>query len=135
MTKREEIMSAIISLLRATDGIDHVERSLLKAYDMEETPVIVVHRGDETVNDKMIGVVDRKMDLRITVICRGENPEVAVDNLLAIAHPVLMTASIPDVMEMSESGSDEPKYADRPTDGCFVQSHYSVLYRTYRNTL
>ena len=58
MTKREEIMSAVIALLNATDGIEHVERSLVKAYSAEETPVVVVHRGDETVNDRMIGAID-----------------------------------------------------------------------------
>ena len=135
MTKREEIMKAIISLLKATEGIDHVERSLVKAYDMDETPVVVVHRGAETINNQLIGVVNRTMDLRITVICRGDNPEVAADDLMGIVHPVLMSASLPDVMDLSEDGSDEPKYADRPTAGCFVQSHYSVLYRTAGNTL
>lgn len=135
MTKREEIMEAVISLLKKTNGIGHVERSLVKAYDAEETPVVVVHRGDETVSNRMLGAVDRTMDLRITVICRGDNPEVAADNLMGIIHPVLMTASIPDIIEIAETGSDEPKYAERPSDGCFVQSHYSVLYRTFQNSL
>lgn len=135
MTKREEIIRAIITLLRSKEGIEHVERSLVKAYDTEETPVVVVHRGAETVGNELIGAIDRTMDLRITVICRGDDPEVAADNLMGIVHPVLMTASLPDVMEISETGSDEPKYADRPTAGCFVQSHYSVRYRTQPNTL
>ena len=135
MTKREEIMSAVIALLNATDGIEHVERSLVKAYSAEETPVVVVHRGDETVNDRMIGAIDRTMDLRITVICRCENPEVAADDLMGIMHSALMTAPIPGIIEIAETGSDEPKYAERPSDGCFVQSHYSVLYRTNPNNL
>ena len=135
MTKREELIAALIQSLSGLPDICPVYRSREQAFSHEELPVLVVSRGKESVNDQNLGYVDRTCEVLVSVFSRGNDPEIEADNVLEKIHPLVMTFNGHDILSIDEIGTDQPDYEFFDDNLCRVTVHYAIRYRTIPNTL
>ena len=135
MTTRETLIAGLLSELADVEGMPMTERSLSSGYAREEGNVIIVHRGGEDPDYSQICVVDRTCEILVTVLGRGSVPEVEVDGVLALVHPVVMAYSASNLMQVDEVRTGAPRYADEDLSSCAVTVTYTFKYRTQPNTL
>lgn len=137
MTLREVFIENLIAILNAAPGLQSkVERSIVTAFDREEGSVLVVHRGAEAAPDaSKCGVVDRTCEILVSVVARADAPDKAADELLEIAHPLVMAFTGQEIIDVWEGQTDAPKFSDADSAAGLITVHYLVKYRTRPNTL
>src|SRR5471032_1040067 len=109
----------------ALTALARVERSVIDAMDLDDRAVIVAHRGGERKREEVIGYVDRFCELLITIVTRDSKPDVLADQILEIAHPLVVGLTGPqliDIEEMDES-TDPPVYAANNGSLCLCTTH------------
>ena len=135
MTKREELIAALIQSLSDAPDICPVYRSREQAFSHEELPVLVITRGKESVNDRNLGYIDRTCEVLVSVFSKGNDPETEADTVLEKVHPLVMTFSGYDILSIDEIGTNEPDYEFFDENLCRVMVRYAIRYRTTPNTL
>lgn len=139
MTSRETIIQNLLALFRdMPDFPAKVERSLIRAYTREESPVLVIHRGTETADYGMYGVVDRTCEIMVSILIRGQNPEQEADEIMEIVHPAMMAYTVDptvEILDVSEGMTEAPVFAREDRSAVMLTTRYQIKYRTQPNTL
>lgn len=136
ITLREKHVQSIYQSVLAIDPMPAlVDRSVVNAWSVEDSDVVVVHRGKELPDENMIGVTDRLCEVLISIVTRHPIPEQRADELMEKIHPVIMQYTADGVTDMSEGETDAPKFADPDGRVCMITAHYRLIYRTTGNSL
>ena len=132
-TKREQILTAIVTALASTVGVSgRVYRSRVTAVQRAESPAIVVEPiSDTPTQNTSLPTLDWRMRVRVSVITRGDVPD-------QLADPVIESMHSKMVADLTLGGlaidvqPDEVTFnlfdADQPAGVIF--NDYIVQYRT-----
>lgn len=139
-TKREQLVEAVYQALKASPALQALgvvfSRSIFAALDMREKKrVLVVHHGKERTGEESSAQIDRRATLIVTIVTRDPNPDSLSEEALALAQPVVMTFSHPDLIDIDELGTDEPSYDHLGSVVSARAIHFSLFYRTSRDSL
>lgn len=131
-SKREQIISAIVSSLAGTTGVGtRIYRSRVEAFSRNEAPAIVVEGGRETAATISDSKLDWTMDVLVAIYARGIIPDQAADPVRVSAHAKLMADRtlgglamniIPTLMEPQLEAADQP--------ALWMVCTYEIRYRT-----
>ena len=136
MTLRETFIQELMALLAAAPAFPaQVERSLSVAFSREESPVLVIHRGDEGVDGDLSDEVIRECQILVSVITRSDVPDQQADSVMEVAHPLLMSYKAEALLGIWEDGSKAPMFANTDSQACMLTTQYRVQYRTDRLSL
>lgn len=136
MTLRESYIQGLLVLLRTTPGFPaSVERSISIAFTREESPVLVVHRGAEALENSLGDDTDRQCDILVSVISRSNSAEMDADNIMAVAHPLIMGYAAVGVVLVEETGTNAPLYSNTDGMACMLTARYKIHYCTHRLSL
>lgn len=136
MTARESYIQGLIAMFSAASGFPAlVERSVSIAFSREESPVLVVHRGAETPDNSKMGVTDRSCEILVSVITRSDTPDKDADDILEVAHPLVLGYMAAGLIDVNEVATEAPRYANTDGQACMITVRYLFLYRTDRDSL
>jgi hypothetical protein len=136
MTLRESYIQALLDLFRDASGFPATpERSLKAAFSREEGTIIVVHRGKEFQEDAVLGYADRHCEVLVSVISRDEAPDRVADDVMEIAHPLIMNFCSEKLVDVVEGPTDQPLFSNVDPSACVVTTHYVLRYRTQSDSL
>ena len=136
MTLREIFIQELMALLAAAPAFPaQVERSLSVAFSRDESPVVVIHRGDEGVDGDLSGEVIRECQILVSVITRSDVPDQQADSVMEAAHPLLMSYRAEALLGIWEVGTKAPMFASADSQACMLTTQYIVQYRTDRLSL
>jgi hypothetical protein len=135
-TRRETFIQAIIAALEGAPGFPAaVERSVTRAFTRQESPVLVVHRGGEDVNDALNTSVYRSCEVLVSVITRSDVPDQVADEIMEAAHPVIMAYRADGIMKILEAGTNAPVFSQADAQACLLTTRYTIQYTTSRRSL
>jgi hypothetical protein len=135
-TKRESILEAIKSMIIDIVSPDViVTRSVSAAYDVDENDVIVVHRGADDPIENFQFVTDRVLEVLVSVVTRSDVPESRADQYFQLIQQFIMDFNDPDIADITEGRSEEPKYAGADGRVAMVTMRFRFQYRTNANSL
>ena len=135
MTLRESYIQGIIAALRALpDFPASVERAVTTAFARNEGPVLVVHRGAEGLEGKL-GEVHRTCEVLVSVVTRSSVPDQLADEIMELAHPVVMAFRGTGMIEIAEEGTNAPTFAQADAQACLLTTRYGIKYATSRRSL
>lgn len=136
MTLRETYIEALLALFTATIGFPATpERSIVNAIARADGSTIVIHRGGEDPDYSKLGVVDRSCEILVTVITRDDTPDKIADDVMAVAHPLIMTFTAAKIIDVQEGVTDKPLFSNTDSKACMMTTHYFIRYRTTPNSL
>lgn len=136
MTFREECIQGVMAALNAVpDFPAQVERSIAIAFNREESPVLVVHRGAEELKPYTGTTVYRTCDILVSVISRSDVPDQIADVVMEAAQPVIMAYHADGMVQISESGTTAPVFANADGQACMITTRYRISYCTTRTSL
>jgi hypothetical protein len=136
MTLRESYIQGLIDMLAALPGFPAgVHRSMSVAFRRDESPALVVHRGAEELENSLGDDTDRHCEILVSVVSRGDAPDRDADEVMEMAHPVIMQFTAPGVVQMEEIGTNAPVFANADGQACMVTTRYKVHYCTDRLSL
>ncbi len=136
MTLRESYIQGLIAMLAADPGVSFgVERSISIAFTREESPVLVVHRGAEELENSLGDDTERQCEILVSVISRSSTPESDADDVMAIAHPLVMQYQAAGIVQMEETGTNAPLYSNTDGMACMITARYKIQYSTSRLSL
>lgn len=140
LTAAEQIAQEIVHMLEA--GVialvpGRIHRDINDALRSEVMPAIVVETGDEPAPDRtQLGVMDRIVEVQLTVVASGSNPYGQADAAMLEAHDCLMhDATIGGLAFDVIEGPTRRTRAGLGEDLGAVQKTYQVRYRTAENSL
>ncbi|MCE2910209.1 MAG: hypothetical protein LW712_15430 [Burkholderiaceae bacterium] len=136
MTKREQILQAIATLLAAVPGTTGVYRSREDAMSREESPAIVVRPDGEQVSENTNGYVDARLTVLVEVYARGTVPDQVADPIAEAAFAAMMDNPTLGALaiDVTEDGTDfDTEGADQ--DAGFTAMRFVVWHRRPRNRL
>lgn len=136
MSKREQIMQAIVTLLAGIPGSTGVYRSREDAMTREESPCVVVRPDGEDVEEVAIGLIDARLTVRVEVYARGAAPDSAADAVAEVAHSRLMSSPTLGglAVDIIEDGTDfDAEGADQ--DAGITSMRFIVWHRRGRASL
>jgi hypothetical protein len=92
VSKREQILSAIVAQLAGTTGVGtRIFRSREDALASTEAPsIIVMPDGEDILSDGVIGPIDKHLAVKISVYARGVQPDSAADPVVESAYTKIM---------------------------------------------
>lgn len=135
-TRRESYIQGVIVALSALPALaGRVERSISKAFTREESPVIVVHRGAESLENTLGSDTDRSCEILVSVVSRSHIPDVDADGVMEVAHPVIMAFQSAGILWMEELGTNAPIFSNTDSQACLLTTRYMVHYGTDRLSL
>ncbi|CAM2154447.1 conserved hypothetical protein [Paraburkholderia tropica] len=137
---RQTYIAALLEAFSASTeltALAAVERSVINAMGMSDRAVIVAHRGGERKSEAMTGAVDRFCELLVTVVTRDAAPDVLADQVMEIAHPLVMSLTGTNLVDVSEAddSTDPPVFAAQDGSLCLCTTHYIIQYRSGRDDL
>jgi len=133
MTRRENILAAILTALTGTTGVStRIYRSRVEPIARAESPAIVIEpvKDDATIQTQL-ATLDWSLRVRITVIVRGAIPDQIADPILQSLHTKIMAdptlgGYAIDIMPLAVN------FVFMEADGTAgeIQCDYRIMYRT-----
>ena len=138
MTKREQILTNLASNLTSLSGVGSIPvfRSHVEPFSRNKLPAIVIEPRAESSNQVVTDKIDWSLDVKITVVVRGEIPDQIADPIVNAIHAKL--SADPQVNSLAidtniQSIQFEFADSDQPTG--IISMDYNILYRTNTNNL
>ncbi len=136
MTLREVYIQGLIAKLSAASGFPaSVERSISIAFSREESPVVVVHRGSESLENTLGSDTYRSCEILVSVITRNDAPDKIADDIMEVAHPLVMTYQAAGLIQMEELGTNAPVFSNTDSQACMMTTRYRIQYCSGRESL
>lgn len=136
-TKRESIMSQIVTLLQPTVNVSgRVYRSRVEPLARGESPAIVVEPVSDAATQDTLGTLQWTMAVRVAVIVRATIPDQVADPIVLDIHQRLLSDTTLDgyVIDITPGTTTwEMIEADQPAG--VVSMEFTVTYRTTLNSL
>jgi hypothetical protein len=135
-TARESYIQGLIAVLEASPWFPAgVSRSVTVAFRREESPVLIVHRGAEEIENSLGDDTERHCEILASVVSRAEAPDQEADEVMEVAHPIIMQYSAPGIVLIEEVGTNAPVFAGADGGACLVTTRYKIHYCTDRLSL
>jgi hypothetical protein len=133
MTKREQIISAIVTALAGTTDVgNRIYRSRVEPFARAESPAIVVEPLNDTAQQNTsLPTLDWSLTVRVAIIVRGNVPDQLADPIVESAHAKLMadlTLGGYAIDVQPQNVTFELVEADQPAG--VISLDYLVRYRT-----
>lgn len=112
-----------------------VESSPVRAVARDEPKVISVQLGGESVEDVNTPRATRVREIHVLVHTAGDDHQEMAEEVFEQAHPIIMQYTGPNVVEVAEFGTDEPKYVNGDLRRQVVNKRYRITYQTYEDSL
>lgn len=133
MTKREQIISAIVTALAGTTDVgNRIYRSRVEPFARAESPAIVVEPLNDTAQQNTsLPTLDWSLTVRVAIIVRGNVPDQLADPIVESAHAKLMadlTLGGYAIDVQPQNVAFELMEADQPAG--VISLDYLVRYRT-----
>lgn len=133
MTKREQIISAIVTALAGTTDVgNRIYRSRVEPFARAESPAIVVEPLNDTAQQNTsLPTLDWSLTVRVAIIVRGNVPDQLADPIVESAHAKLMadlTLGGYAIDVQPQNVAFELVEADQPAG--VISLDYLVRYRT-----
>ena len=137
MSARETILTAVMTALAGTDGVGiHLYRSRTRAVAADAALALLVRPVAETPEQIVITFMDRRLDVELSILARGDIPDSLADATVVSAHGKLMAdRTLGGAALDVEEGPTEWDFAAADTDLCEVRMRFTVAYRTADNSL
>lgn len=136
MTLRESYIQGLMAALQAVPSFPAlVERSVVVAFSRAESPVLVVHRGAEDLENTMGDDTYRTCEILVSVVARSDAPDQVADEVMEVAHPVIMAYMGARMLQMQELGTNAPVFAQADSKACLMTTRYGIQYVTDRLSL
>jgi len=136
MTARESYIQGLIAWLQAVPAFPAgVDRSMSVAFRREESPVLIVHRGAEDIDNSLGDDAERHCEILVSVVSRGDAPDQEADEVMEVAHPAIMQFGAPGIYLVEEVGTNAPVFAGADGNACMVTTRYKIHYSTDRLSL
>ena len=132
-TKREQILSAIVTTLAGTTGVStRIYRSRVEPFARAESPAIIVEPlNDAAQQNTSLPTLDWSLTVRVAIIVRGNVPDQLADPIVESAHAKLMadlTLGGYAIDVQPQNVAFEMIEADQPAG--VISLDYLVRYRT-----
>ncbi|MHC0506400.1 hypothetical protein [Achromobacter aegrifaciens] len=111
-------------------GAAEVESSPVRAIAREEPRVISVQLGGESVESINTPRVTRVREIHVLVHTAGDDHQAMAEEVFERAHPVVMVYQGPNIVEIAEFGTDEPKYVNGDLRRQVVNKRYRITYQS-----
>jgi hypothetical protein len=122
--------------LEAAPGFPaEVESSPVRAIARETPMVISVQLGGESVESIHPPRATRVREIHVLVHTAGDDHQAMAENVFEQAHPVVIAYAGPNVVEVAEFGTDEPKYVNGDLRRQVVNKRYRITYQTDEHSL
>ena len=133
-TKREQILSAIATILADADGVTgRVYRSRQEAFSRNESPAIVIEPGGDQAAAEPVSTckIDWTFTVVVAVYARGTVPDQTADPVIQSMHSLLMADRTLGglVMDIWPSSMD-PQFDKADLAAGWMVNTYTVRYRT-----
>lgn len=117
-------------------GIGRVERSPYRAMTVDESRVVSVLPGRETVVEGSTSRATRVREILVGFYTTGDDHLDDSEAVQEIVHPVVMGFYLDGIVKVEELGTDEPRWP-RETDGRrqMVTKRYAITYQTDEHSL
>lgn len=138
MTKRESILQAIKSRLTSVTGVldANIYRSRVEPLSRGKSPAIVVEPLSDSADPSMTGVMFWTLQVRLSVIVRGDPPDQVADPILESIHSKIAADLSLGGLAMDIQPSNvtfELIEGDQPVG--IISLDYRVQYRTSADSL
>ena len=92
MTKREQILSAILIILKGISGVnpDHVVRSRAFPYNEKSLPFISISPRIEQRNEAVMTNIDSILSVKISLWANGDVPDQVADSIVSQIDSLMM---------------------------------------------
>jgi len=136
-TKRENILSALVSALAPAEGVSgRIYRGRPYPARVEETPCIFVTWVNDLPSYDNLNIMDWVLTFRVVIVTRDEAPDVAADGILNSVHSLLMADrtignTVHDVLPAEQRMSIIE--GDNPVG--LLEALYNVKYRTAQEAM
>lgn len=136
-TLRERYIEGLIAALDAVPGFPaSVHRSMTIAFRRDESPALIVHRGAEDLENTLgDDDTDRQCEILVSIVSRGDTPDREADDVMELAHPVIMQYRAPGLLLVEEMGTNAPAYSNADAHACLMTTRYKIHYTTGRLSL
>lgn len=136
MTLRETYIQGLIAQIEAISWFPAgVTRSMSVAFNREESPMLIIHRGSEDIENSLGDDTDRQCELLASVVSRAEAPDQEADEVMEVAHPIIMQYRAPGIVLIEEVGTNAPMFAGADGAACMMTTRYRIHYSTSRLSL
>lgn len=137
MTKREQIMQALVAALAGTAQVGtRIYRSRVDALSRDEAPALVVMPIGEQVAQDVVNLTEKNLMVEVQVYVRADEPDLAADPICESVHSKVMAdttlggLSI-DIIEDMTSWD----MAEADMSAGFTNMRYRIWYRHNRDSL
>lgn len=145
-TAAEDIVTEIVGLLQAPPmtsvAAAGVYRDLMQALQAEELPAVAIELGDEDSPERiLIGTKTRRVEVRVTVLAKGETPYRQADAALLETHNRIFASQTVGGEWLSGLAMDINEGPTRRARNGFsedvasITKTYLVTYRTAEHSL
>lgn len=144
-TKALQIRDAVVALMTATPVAGVAAAAVYKDWPFhlkpEDLPAVVVELGDEPVVQRaLIGVLDRKLQVKVSIISKGTSATDATtlaDPVVAEAHRrVVADLTLGNLaMDVTQDGGISRRRDVLEVPLLITELNYTVLYRTLNTSL
>lgn len=136
-SKREQIISALATALASTSGVSgRVFRGRPYPARLTETPCIFLSWVSDQPNYDNLNTMEWLCQLRLTIITRDEEADVAADPIMISAHEIIMGMRTVSGLALDVLPAEQRMdiiEGDKPVG--MLQALYNIRYRTAQNEL
>lgn len=132
---REQIVSALATVLADTTGVTGVYRSRTEAASREESPCIFVRARRELPGQIVHPYAERRLIVEVAVIARGDEADSLADPVMVSAHGLIYAAAEPGgdlhdagIIDVTEAETVF-EYEDADGSACTVSQFYELYFR------
>lgn len=137
-TRREQILSAIVTALAGTTGVStRIYRSRVDPVSRAESPALIVEPvNDVPTQNTSLPTLDHTLTVRVLVIVRASVPDQAADPIIESLHTRLMTnATLGGLVMDIQPGATDFSLESADVSVGVIACLFRVLYRTRVNDL
>lgn len=136
-TRLQEYINGLYQAVEAKADFPAVaERSTLRAFTRDDPAMLVIHPGREVVSpDSPHPMATRIRELLFTAHTSGADRDDASESIFEALQPLVMGFTAPDIVQIEEFGTDEPKYVQGDRDRMAVTKRFRITYQTMADSL
>ena len=131
-SKREQIMSAVVSALTGTAGVStRIYRNRSEPLARNETPALMILSEKDTPMEVVYGQYDWTLDIIISAFVRGNSPESLADPVVKSAFSNLMADRTLGGLALDiNMGPTKFDFFEGDMPAGVVSTKYTITYRT-----
>lgn len=137
MSKREQIVSAIVAALAGTTGVGtRIFRSREDALERDEAPALVIRPESDEPQTDIVGITEKKLTVTVGIYTRGAIPDQLADATADSVHSKIMASPTLGGLAIDiEEGAASWDFDEADLTAGWLTMRYIVWYRHQRGNL